>query len=124
MASFALNAATGDLDFTGNRLQIVYDDDAIIQQIRTRLRLSLGEWFRDLSAGTDWIGSILGKHDDVTRRAELRSRIQGTPGVETVVRLEMSFDARTRKLSAAALVRLTSGRLEDVRFEDLTPGGI
>jgi hypothetical protein len=123
MASFKVTS-TGDLDLTAaGGLQFVYDDDAVVQQIGTRLRLTAGDWFRDLSEGTDWFGSILGRQDEIVRRAEIRARIAGTPGVRAVTRLNLSLERTSRVLTMEADVTLTSGRTLDVRYALDIPGG-
>lgn len=123
MASFALDSS-GDLVFTDGKLQMLYDDEAILQSLRTRLLLCLGDWFLDLGEGTDWIGSILGKHDDSVRRAELRRRAVGTDGVASVQRIEITHDYASRESSARVYVVLESGRAADVRVSTAGLGGV
>ena len=114
-----IDEATNDLVFENGEFTLVYDDDAIIQRLRTRLSDIIGDWFRDTARGTDWYGSILGKRSDVVRRTELRRVILGTEGVDSVIRLELEYSGSARTLTVDFTVRKSDGEPLDVRFEDI-----
>lgn len=82
----------------------------IEQTIRTRLRLFLGEYFRDITDGTPWFEQILGKGTSQSaREAALRNRIARTPGVIRLTSFSTDFDLNTRKLTVTASVLTSFG---------------
>jgi len=94
-----------DLDMTGGALQIVGgkdlaiigDTDGIAQRVTTRLDMHAGEWFLDVDAGVDWLGSVLGKgHTDAEIKALVRSKISSVPGVSAVTQLTIKRDPASR----------------------------
>lgn len=86
--------------------------DEIEQTIRTRLRLFLGEYFRDITDGTPWFEQILGKGVSMSaREAALRNRILRSPGVIRLTSFNTDFDLNTRKYSVTVGVLTTFGLL-------------
>lgn len=82
------------------------------QTIRTRLRLFLGEYFRDITDGTPWFEQILGKGASMSaREAALRNRIVRTPGVVRLTSFSTDFDLNTRKYSVTVGALTTFGLL-------------
>ena len=80
--------------------------DEIAQTIRTRLRLFLGEYFRDITDGTPWFEQILGKNVNMSaREAALRNRIASSPGVIRLIAFDVNFpDVNARSLTVTASV--------------------
>lgn len=98
----------GDIVTQGT--QFIGGVDEIAQTIRTRLRLFLGEYFRDISDGTPWFEQILGKGVSMdAREAALRNRIVRTPGVIRLTQFSTDFDVNTRKYTVTAGVLTTYG---------------
>ena len=90
--------ATGDLDLTGNELNLVDGDDAIVQHCALRLRFVRGEFFLDDEIGTPYFERILVKNPDlVVVRSVLRRVVLGTPGIESVANFTLTFDRSTRR---------------------------
>ncbi len=116
MASFKLDTATGDLDLTNGKATLLYDDESLRQRIDCRLRLVTGEWFRDLTSGTDYFGEILGKTTELQRRAEFRRRILSTEGVGSIVQLSFENDGATRTMSGEIIVLKDDGYPLDIVF--------
>lgn len=86
--------------------------EEIEQTIRTRLRLFLGEYFRDITDGTPWFEQILGKGTSMSaREAALRNRILRSPGVIRLTSFNTDFDLNTRKYSVTVGVLTTFGLL-------------
>lgn len=76
----------------------------IEQTIRTRLRLFLGEYFRDVTDGTPWFQEILNKQTSMdVREARLRERISGTPGVLQLTSFSTDLDNKTYTVTASVL---------------------
>ncbi len=98
----------GDIATSGN--QFISGIDEIAQTVKTRLRLFLGEYFRDVREGTPWFQQILGKPESISAaNAVIAQRISRTPGVQELIGFEVSFDVATRKYT--------------IRAEILTPFG-
>lgn len=105
----------------------LYDIDAIAQTIQTRLNLFSGEFWRDVTEGTPWIGSILGKNNaqkTVQAKASiLKSRILDTDGVLSILEWENDFDYSDRKFTVTATVLTEYGALsldEDLSDNEVT----
>lgn len=107
----------GELIMDGPRLTMVYDDAYIAQRLRIAFRHSQGEYFRDLNSGTDYLGSILGKSTELSRRAEIRRRCLEVPGVREVTEMNLQLDGRTRILSGTVTVIKDDGAPLEVRFK-------
>lgn len=84
--------------------------EEIEQTIRTRLRLFLGEYFRDITDGTPWFEQILGKGTSMSaREAALRNRIARTPNVVRLTSFSTEFDLNTRKYTVTVGALTTFG---------------
>lgn len=107
----------GDIVTRGSQWK--YDKEAIAQNISTRLKLFLGEYFRDNTDGVPWFtkedGSegILGKGYSLAQvEAILRNRIMRTDGVLKLLSFKIDFDETTRKISIRSFVLTTYGTEE------------
>jgi len=117
VSDFALDSE-GDLDLTGNQLNIVIDDAAIVQHLEIRFKFILGEWFLDTRVGIHYFGEILIKNPDLTRvRSLFRQTILTTPGIAQLEQFSLDFDGATRKLSHNFLARKTDGELLEFNKE-------
>ncbi|UTC25956.1 phospholipase [Phage vB_KsaM-C1] len=97
-------------DITTQGTQFLTGVEEIEQTIRTRLRLFLGEYFRDITDGTPWFEQILGKGTPMSaREAALRNRILRTPGVVRLTSFSTDFDIDTRKYTVTAGALTTYG---------------
>lgn len=97
---------TGDIVTQGT--MFIGEQLEIEQTIKTRLRLFLGEYFRDITDGTPWFQEIFNKQTSMDiREARLRSRIAGTPGVLQLTSFDTEFDldARTYTVTASVLTQ-------------------
>lgn len=88
----------GDMTF-GNGQANFYRDvpEAPGQAIDTRLGLFLGEYFVDVTAGTDYVGSVLGKYTKDSADMIIRERILKAQGVNSILSYSSTFDPDTRK---------------------------
>ena len=104
----------------GGRLEYLDGDDAVAQEISTRLQLFQGESFTDLREGVPWYQEILVKGVDLARvRSIIRQAIQSVPAVLDVPELEVTLDRQTRSLTISWEARVASGRI--IRSEDYQP---
>lgn len=63
---------------------LVDSPDAVAQAVRTRLRLSTGEWFLDTTEGTPYATEILGAGTQSLYDSAIKERVIGTPGVTSI----------------------------------------
>lgn len=101
----------GDLMTRGQ--MFIYERDAIAQTAKTRLKLFLGEYFRDITDGTPWFQKILGKYENLNAvEAILRRRISRTQGIIRIITFDLDFDLDTRELKVHSEVLTEFGILE------------
>lgn len=77
------------------------------QCISTRLKLWQGEWFLDITQGTPWNQSILGK--SVNPDAFIKQAILGTTGVTSIVSYNSQFFGDTRILNVSGVAATLYG---------------
>ena len=115
----------GDMQF-GNGTANFYKDtpEAIAQNIYTRLKLWLGEWYLDTDEGTDWLGKCLGKNSMDSALLEIKQRILGTTGVNSIQNFSASIEPTSRKLTITGTVNTIYGDT-DINYSDsISPAGI
>lgn len=106
-----IDPETGDIVTSGR--QFITGAEEIAQTVKTRLRLFLGEYFRDITDGTPWWESILGKDGTLSNKeAIIKNRIIRTDGVIRLVSFETSFDLPTREYSIKAGILTKFGEIE------------
>lgn len=94
--------------------------EAIAQTVVTRLKLFLGEYFRDVTDGTPWFQQILGKFENINAvEAILRNRIARTQGVVRLLSFDLQFDLDARTLSVQSRVLTIYGE-QDVLLSNAT----
>ena len=100
-------------DITTSGVQFATGTTEIAQTIKTRLRLYLGEYFRDITDGTPWFQSILGKGTSLNNKeALLRNRIVQTDGVLRLTKFETEFDIDSRTYSITVHALTEDGAIE------------
>lgn len=114
---------TGDIVTSG---QIFIDGrKEIAQTCVTRLKLFLGEYFRDITDGTPWFQQILGKFESLnTVESLLRNRIARTPGVVRLLSFNLDYDLSSRTLSVSSYVLTQFGELEVAYNGTIDPTGL
>jgi hypothetical protein len=104
----------------------LYDIEAIAQTIKQRLKLFAGEYWRDVTDGTPWLGKILGKNTaQNTIQAKstiLKNRILSTEGVYSILKWESDFDYSERSFYVTATVLTEFGSID--LTEDLSDTSI
>ena len=87
----------GDLVTSGK--MFVTGTEEVALNIQTRLKLFLGEYFRDITDGTAWFQTTLLKNPEISVISEmLQRRIGQTEGVAKVLSLSATQDLKTRRL--------------------------
>lgn len=90
-------------DISTNGTQFITEAQEIAQTLETRLRLFLGEYFRDILDGTPWFEAVLGKGQPLgVKESVIRRRIIQTRDVQSIFKFDVDFDEQTRKYSVAA----------------------
>ena len=96
-----------------------YDVEAIAQTVKTRLRLFLGEYFRDISDGMPWFEKmdgtegILGKGYSLSQVESLiRMRIARTEGVIKLLKFGMDFRQNERYFTVDCTIMTKYGEAE------------
>ena len=101
----------GDLAMGQVKLLTGYAAAEVAQNVVTRLKFFLGEWFLDTSDGTDWFGSVLGKGSAMaSRESVIRRRILLTPGCAGMTAFA------TRELTVSATIVSQSGESADINY--------
>lgn len=90
----------GDWTFGKGQNDYKTANDAIAQNIRTRLYSVLGNCFFDQGAGINWFGFIGGK-DQTGLNLSLSAAILNTQGVIGLVQLSSNLDTNLRKFSVS-----------------------
>lgn len=112
MSDFALDPATGDIDLSTGDLRFVTGADAVEQHLRIRLRIYLGAWFLDTRVGIPYYSQILVKNPNLAAiESVYRRAITDTPGVDSLERIDLTFDTSTRRLDLTFSAKLAG---EDV----------
>lgn len=115
----------GDMQF-GNGTANFYKDtpEAIAQNIYTRLKLWLGEWYLDTDEGTDWLGKCLGKNSMDSALLEIKQRILGTTGVNSIQNFSASIEPTSRKLTITGTVNTIYGDTNINYSDSISPAGV
>lgn len=109
--------ASGDLALGQNKLISGYTAEEVAQNVVTRLKFFLGEWFLDVNDGTDWFGSVLGKGSRLaTRETVIRRRILLTPGCSGMTAFSVTSDPATRQMSVSASIVSKSGETTEINY--------
>ena len=74
----------------------------VSKAIEYRLKIFLGEYFLNISEGTPWFQSILGKSDASRGSLAIKSRILSTANVRTLTDYSFTFEQRERRLTVSA----------------------
>lgn len=107
----ALDPVTGDILVKG--IQFITERDEVAQTIKTRLRLFLGEYFRDITDGTAWFEVVLNKQAEPSARdAVIKRRIVETPDVEVVLSFSSDYDPIGRTYTVSTEVLTTFGAVQ------------
>ena len=91
---------SGDIATSGT--QFLSSQKEIAQTVTTRLKLFLGEYFRDILDGTPWFQDILGKGQSLdVRESAIKRRVLQTSGVLSIFEFNTDFDLQTREYSVS-----------------------
>lgn len=107
----------GDLALGSQEFLTGYSAEEVAQNVVTRLKFFFGEWFLDVTDGTDWFGSVLGKGSVLaSRETVIRRRILLTPGCVGMTAFSITSDISTRELTVSASIVSAGGDSTDINF--------
>lgn len=109
--------ASGDLAMGQEKFITGYTAEEVAQNVRTRLKFFLGEWFLNINDGTDWFGGVLGKGSRLaTRESIIRRRILLTPGCVGMTAFSVTAEPTTRMLTVTASIISESGESAEINY--------
>jgi hypothetical protein len=97
------NFENGDIVTSGNK-QFLYGQESTANGLYHRLRMFLGEFFLDVSDGTPWFQSILGKTPQDVAEINVKQRILTSPDVVGITSFTFGSDANARRVDIQASV--------------------
>ncbi|MGK2829253.1 hypothetical protein ACSI5F_03990 [Ralstonia pseudosolanacearum] len=103
--------ANGDYSW-GHQQGDFYRDqaEAVAQAVKTRLGLTLGEWFLDVTDGMPWNTQVLGKYTKAQYDGAIQDRILGTQGVTEIVSYASTLDTQARTLTVTVTINTQYGQ--------------
>lgn len=102
--------ANGDFTFGHSQADFYVDQpEAVAQAVETRLALWTGQWFLDITEGTDWQSGVLGKYTSNLYDSIIKDRIVSTPGVDSIDSYSSTLDPSSRTLSVIAVINTAFG---------------
>ncbi len=109
---------TGDMMFGQGLANFAARAEACAQNVRTRLRLVLGEWFLDDDAGVPYLSQVFADHTPLaTVEATIKAAILGTTDVQAVVSFAMTLDHARRLLSITTTVTTIYGETINIQVK-------
>lgn len=106
-----LDPETGDIVTSG--VQFTNEREEVAQTITTRLKLFLGEYFRNITDGTAWFELVFNKQaEPASRDAEIKRRIIETPDVQVILSFESDYDIQLRTYTVSTEVLTTFGAVQ------------
>jgi hypothetical protein len=100
---------------------IVSGQESVRQRVEQRIRSIRGGWRYDLSHGIPYLEQLTDTADLGLVRAIFGAVIVGTPGVDSIVRMDVTRDRRLRQVTISAECRGTDGIVFTV---DATAGDV
>ena len=95
----------GDYTFgQGDNTFLINSPEAVAQAVKTRFELWRGQWFLDLTEGTPYIQSVLGKQRSDVYILAIRERILDTRGVSAILEFEASYTGENRRVTFTATI--------------------
>ncbi|GAQ30202.1 hypothetical protein SAMD00023378_3885 [Ralstonia sp. NT80] len=104
--------ANGDYVFGHQQADFYRDQaEAVAQAVQTRLGMTLGEWFLDVTDGMPWNTEVLGKYTKDQYDGAIRDRILGTEGVTEITSYASTPNTQARTLSVIATINTQYGQI-------------
>jgi hypothetical protein len=106
---FKLDPLTNDLDLsTGSPVFEITRENLVRQRLEASLALISGEWFLDLTEGTDWLRVVGEKPNERIARDVVTERALQDPDVSSA-RATATIDRTARSVEIALFATLSDG---------------
>lgn len=109
---------TGDIELDNGNLVLTTNDsdDEIIQRLRGRLQLFLGEWFLNTSIGIPYLQLVYRKGVDPEIISNyFKDEILATDGIQGITRFDpIEYDPRARRMTITFSVVTDNGNEEEL----------
>lgn len=89
----------GDIVTAKHEGQFKEGKEATAQGLKHRLRMFLGEYFLDISDGTPWFQSVLGKAPQDIAEVNIKERILSAPDVVGLTGFDFETDSNERSIT-------------------------
>jgi len=97
--------SNGDWTFGRGLANYIKRGAEIRQNVVTRIKSFKHDWFLDIEANIDWLNILSQRENQVTILREIRRVVLNTPGVKTILNLEVLEVTQRR---ASLLLRYTT----------------
>lgn len=109
-----------DMTFGQGRGNYAKNQEAVAQNVKTRLLLIMGEWFLDDDAGVPYLPEICVLPTNVAMAESLvKQCILGTAGVSEISSFNFGFSHETRKLTITATLKTAYGTIENIKVDNV-----
>ena len=99
MRTLKLNVDTGDLVIEDNNFVFISGSDRLRQNLLTRLRTYLGEWFLNINMGIPYYQDVFKKGLPLAQiTGVFKEAIVTTPGVEELLKFDADYTNNNRNL--------------------------
>lgn len=111
--------ADGDIDLLDGDFRLLEGADAVVQHLRCRLKLVLGEYFLDTRLGFPWFQIVFVKRPNLMLiRAAFRRLILSTPGIIALLELSLTLHGAERTLEVKARAVGIDGTIIPFTFDE------
>ena len=90
---------TGDWIFGRHKASYKTNSNAIAQNVVTRLRLFLDDWYLDVDSGIPWIELLGTRGNETMIQRNIEKAVLQTEGVKSISRLEVETNKNSRSIS-------------------------
>jgi hypothetical protein len=105
-----------DMTFGQGLSDYARDQEAVAQNVRTRLQLLREEWFLDVDAGIPYLQEIMVKPANLPLAESLiKQTIIETDGIDELRSFDVVFNRDTRRLGVSATVTTIFGTTDNIR---------
>ena len=112
MANLKMDLLTHRVVLENNNLALSSGIDDIAQDVQTRLKTFLGEWYLDTRIGVPYYSRILGQKPQIGLiKGVFRDTIMTTPGIIRITQLDLTYEGATRGVIVRFKADTTAGPL-------------
>lgn len=110
--------STGDISTSGT--QFISGIDETAQTVRTRLKLLLGEYFRNIDEGTPWFERIFpNTANQSLKETEIKRIITQTENVGAITSFELEYERTEKRLTVDCSIIDISGSQTNITLSEV-----